>query len=307
MDENTNVTMETADQQDAFLLGWDAEAGQDAQARSGEETAASETAAEPTGTDAAEEAGDGETGAAEGADQSAEPAADGADAGAPEPPDPDAEQPQANSWDVKHMGKAMTLHAQDITPELLQKGLDYDRVRTAYDEAKPVVEILRKYAKNADMSLGDYARMIRAKALEGGGMSEADAKRTVELEDREAAVAAKELQQQQETESAQQAQEALRADLQQFARAFPDVYKQAEQDPKTIPAEVWDAVNGGLSLTAAYARYAVAQAQQQAKAAQLGAHATAQNAKNAERSTGSMRSAMPQQQVSDPFLLGWGE
>ena len=40
-----------------------------------------------------------------------------------------------------------------------------------------------------------------------------------------------------------------RADIAEFARAFPDVYEQARGNPKgIIPADVWKAVDSGMSL-----------------------------------------------------------
>lgn len=296
----THVTEESADQRDAFLDGWDDEPSVESEAdqpaaESGEQVQpeASETTddEDSTGAEAEADAKQTETpvGDAEGEKAEAQ----------------QQEQTPAATWTVKHMGEEKTYTAADVTPELLQKGLDYDRIRTKYDEAKPVMEMFTEFAKRANMSVADYAKFIRTEAKKASGMNDAEAKRTVELEDREAAVAAKEAADA-ETSTAKAANEAkIKSDLEEFGRAFPEVYNKAKTDPKTIPQSVWADVQKGMSLTAAYSRYAVAQAEATAKAATEKASVAAQTRKNAERSTGSMRSAGNDSKVKDPFLEGW--
>lgn len=84
----------------------------------------------------------------------------------------------------------------------------------------------------------------------------------------------------------------------EFARTFPEAYRQAREDPATIPDSVWQAVGQGMSLTAAYAQHAVGQAAGDAQTAR-------QNHKNAQRSTGSMRSAGSDVNARDAFLAGF--
>ena len=84
----------------------------------------------------------------------------------------------------------------------------------------------------------------------------------------------------------------------EFARTFPEAYRRAREDPATIPDSVWQAVGQGMSLTAAYAQHAVGQAAGDAQTAR-------QNHKNAQRSTGSMRSAGSDVNARDAFLAGF--
>jgi hypothetical protein len=295
--ENTTVVeMESADQYDAFLDGWDddsspvaEEADQPAMETENEasEEVTEEVAAEEEGNaDEAEESEATET------EEEKEAA-------------PKTEQ-EAPSWNIKHMGEERRLTPADITPALLQKGMDYDRIRSKYDEAKPVVELMTQFANKAGMSVTDYIRHIRTEAFKAGGMSEAEAKRSVELEDRETAVAAAEAAQKEKADAEAESKAKINADIAEFAKAFPDVYKQAEKDPKVIPESVWAKVNSGeLTLTAAYSRYAVEQAKAEAAAAKQAAAVEAKNAKNAARSTGSMRSAGNDAKNTDAFLEGW--
>lgn len=297
--ENTGAMQEeTADQQDAFLAGWEddsPETEQPADQQDEQEEGAPEE--QETVTEGADVEGgqtkqsDAETTA--GTEQDA--ATDKEQATAP------------TTWTVKHMGEEKTLSAADITPELLQKGMDYDRVRGKYDEARPALELLNQYAKQANMTLADYTKYLRIQAKQAGGMSAEEAGRTVELEDREAAVTAKETAAQESAQSDAARREKINADLAEFARAFPEVYDKARNGDKTaIPDSVWAEVNAGrLSLVAAYSQYAVAQANQKAAAAERLQHATEQNQRNAQRSTGSQRSAGSNTHTKGAFLEGF--
>lgn len=304
MDENTNLSaeQESADQQDAFLEGWGDETPEADEPADQQDQQAEGKADRAEGADSDETASGTET-----ADGSVEDGKSGTTDGAGESgAGQQAEQKAPQTWNVKHMGQEKTLGVADVTPELLQKGLDYDRIRGKYDEAKPVMEMFNEFAAKAGMSVPDYAKFIRAEAKRAGGMSEAEAKRAVELEDREAAVSAREAEQKAKADAKTEGDARVRDDLAQFAKAFPEVYEQAKRDPKMIPESVWKEVNGGMSLTAAYSRYAVAQANETVRAANERAEAAKQNQKNAARSTGSMRSAGNDAKNSDPFLEGFG-
>jgi len=287
---------QTADQQDAFLSGWDDDSQMTAngadQLPDAAEGEAEKPAPEPAEADSAEI---GDNAAA--ADQHAAETVDDQSAAA------EREVPQ--TWRVKHMDDVRTLTAKDITPELLQKGFDYDRIRDKYDEAKPVMEMFTEFAKGAGMSVADYVRFVRAESKKAAGMSEDEARRTVELEDREAAVSAKEAAQRAETETAESARAKVQADIAEFRKAFPDIYENARHDSGAIPAEVWnDMQQSGISLTAAYSRYAVKRAAQDAKAVRDAAEAAAINSRNGQRATGSLRSA-GNDGKHDAFLEGF--
>ena len=287
MEENTTIEIEqTADQQDAFLEGFVDETPETVEPADQQES----------GSEAPESGEEAET-SAEDTDVSEQTAEASAET---------AEQTQETTWPIKVLGEDRVITAKDITPELLQKGYDYDRIREKYDEAKPVMEMFSDFAKKAGMSVADYAKFIRAEAKKAAGMNEAEAKRAVELEDREAAVAAKEAEATAAANATTAREARIKADLTEFAKAFPDVYKQAKDDPKVIPQSVWDAVNKGeMSLTAAYSRYAVAEAQKAVTEAAARAAANERNSSNAARATGSMRSAGSDTANRDAFLSGF--
>lgn len=302
--ENMSVQEEqSADQQDAFLDGWgDEQTAQDAPETSetaeGEDTAEEEmeTASETEGAQSAPDGGAAETAAEAGAEAQTETTEQKADA--PE-----------KTWTLRHMDETKNVGEAEMVT-LAQKGMDYDRIRAKYDESKPAMEILSIFAKQKGVSVADYVSFLRTEAKKADGLSEAEARRSIELEDREAAVTAKEAEQAAERQATEQANAAAnaaaqrrKADIDEFAREYPDVAR----NPDAIPKEVWDAVAAGSSLTVAYAKYTAKQAREEAEHTRSAAQAAQQNVKNAARSTGSMQSAGQNAGGRDPFLEGWGE
>lgn len=305
--EETTTGMETAEQtSDAFLEGWD-DVPETSSAADQPETEADRK--EPEQTDAADgqRAGSEEKpGRAETPDQSQEQKNDtqGPDQTASPAPGNEA---QPKTWDLRHLDEVKTVDEQGMI-SLAQKGLDYDRIREKYNESKPVMELFGQFARQAGMDVPAYVAYIRTQAKKAGGMSDEEAKRAVELEDREAAVAAKEArqkdaeaQQQTANQAKSDAAEKRKADIEQFRKAFPD----AAKEPDKIPKEVWDDVRKGMSLSLAYAKYAIRQEQAARKDAEHKAASTEQNQKNSHRSAGSMRSAGNEHNSRDPFLEGW--
>lgn len=302
--ENMSVQEEqNADQQDAFLDGWgDEQTAQDAPETSetaeGEDTAEeeTETASETEDAQSASDGGAAETAAEAGAEAQTETTEQKADA--PE-----------KTWTLRHMDETKNVGEAEMVT-LAQKGMDYDRIRAKYDESKPAMEILSIFAKQKGVSVADYVSFLRTEAKKADGLSEAEARRSIELEDREAAVTAREAEQAAERQAAEQANAAAnaaaqrrKADIDEFAREYPDVAR----NPDAIPKEVWDAVAAGSSLTVAYAKYTAKQAREEAERTRSAAQAAQQNVKNAARSTGSMQSAGQNAGGRDPFLEGWGE
>lgn len=222
---------------------------------------------------------------------------------------PAAQEPETTpkTWTLRHLGENKTVNEQELTA-LAQKGLDYDRIHDKYEEFRPVMDLFSQFANKAGMNTKDYIAHIRQEAKKAEGMNAEEARRAVELEDREATVAAKEAadaerqKEQRDAEARKQSEDQRRmADIQEFQKTFPD----AAKDPKGIPKEVWDGVRSGLSLVASYAKWQVEQAKAQAAKAEHDAAAIQQNQKNANRSTGSMKSAGSDNKNKDPFLDGW--
>lgn len=301
MDENMNqIPEQEPETTDAFLDGWDGEA---------------EAAADQTEADA-EPMGGGEETPVEDSSESAEtpeegtqPPADAEQASQTQQTETETVDARPQTWELRHMGEVRQANEAEMV-ELAQKGLDYDRIRSQYDELRPVMDMLSTFANRQGMNTKDYIANLRAQAKQAEGFSEADARRSVELEDREAIVAAAEAERQAQQDATAQAQRAeaeaasrRQADILEFQQTFPE----AAKDPNSIPPQVWAEVRGGSSLVAAYARYAVQQARQDAATAKRETASVQQNQKNADRSTGSMKSAGDGLKSKDPFLEGWGD
>ena len=280
MEETTNTAVEQEQTSDSFMEGWDDEPVADAADQPEEATEEMTPAAEPENQSETATDTEAETTAQEQADTSGQ---------TQQQETPPADAPKV--WTLRYMDQDKQVGEADMVI-LAQKGMDYDRIREKYEESKPVMELFGGFAKQAQ------------------GMSTEEAKRSIDLEDREAAVSAKEAEEAQRQQAAAQALQAQntadarrRADVAEFQKTFPD----AAKDPKSIPAEVWADVRNGSTLVAAYAKYAVAQAKAAQQAAEQRAESTAQNQKNAVRSTGSMKSAGENLNSKDPFLEGWGD
>ena len=298
MEEITNTAVEQEQTSDSFMEGWDDEPAADAADQPEEATEEMTPAAEPENQSETATDTEAETTAQEQADTSGQ---------TQQQETPPADAPKV--WTLRHMDEVKQVGEADMVI-LAQKGMDYDRIREKYEESKPVMELFGGFAKQAGMSVQDYVARIRFQAKQAQGLSEAEAKRSIDLEDREAAVSAKEAEEAQRQQAAAQALQAQntadarrRADVAEFQKTFPD----AAKDPKSIPAEVWADVRNGSTLVAAYAKYTVAQAKAAQQAAEQRAESTAQNQKNAVRSTGSMKSAGENLNSKDPFLEGWGD
>ena len=305
MENESQITQETTETTDGFLDGWgeqDSESTADTQS---ETTPAHDQVQTDSGSQQETHAeGQGEAGS------QTQPETTGVDAGGETAQQQAEAQTKADApkmWTLRHMDEVRQVGEADMVV-LAQKGMDYDRIRSKYDESKPVMELFGSFARQNGMSIPDYVSYLRTQAKQATGMSEAEAKRAVALEDREAAVSAREAEEAQRQNGANQAAqeqaaaEARRnADIAEFQRLFPD----AAKDPKAIPQEVWACVQSGMSLVSAYSKYAVDQANAARQAAEQKAAAYAQNQQNASRSTGSMQSAGETRGSKDPFMEGW--
>lgn len=293
--ENMTPAEETSETTDAFLDGWEPDGVENSETPEAE--APESNTEEPP------------------ASESQEPTQVPEESGAPEEtpsekpegsPAPTPEIPK--TWTLRHLGEEKAVNEQEMTA-LAQKGLDYDRVREKYDAAKPVMEMFTQMAKLSGMTVEQYVSFVRTEAKKSAGMNDDEAKRAVDLEDRESAVLAKEAEEAEKQTAAQQAaqaessaEERRNADIAEFQKTFPD----AAKDVGSIPQEVWDAVKQGQRLAVAYALWREKQALAETERVKQESAAKEQNAKNAGRSTGSMKTAGAESKASDPFLDGFG-
>lgn len=271
---------ETASWNDA---GWD----------DAEETAVESETTEP----AAEEPSTEEDGVAK-----QEPAQQGAEEeqGNTQESAPNQEQ-KSDTVQIEYMHQKREISREEAV-QLAQKGMDYDRIREKWDDAKETVAFIDEQAKAAGMDRKAFINYLRTEAKKSQGMSEEEAQRAVELENREAAVQLREAEEQQRVADEQAQQNAVDAekerrdaDFRRFAAKYPDL--KVESITEAIP-DVWERVGKGESLVEIWQEHEINRLKTEQAAEE-------QNAKNAGRSTGSMASSGGEHQKKDPWDEGW--
>ena len=227
------------------------------------------------------------------ADQQEEPEQKQEDPKADQPGEPSTQEPEL--FTLKNRDEQRQVTREELIA-MAQKGWDYDQVRQERDQLRQyreqngqAVELLEGIARKNGMDLRGYLNEVQKRELMQTGMSEAEAGRELQMRQREEQVrkgqAELEAARQKEADAQNQAREKesrIRNDISGFLKAYPGV------KPADIPKEVWDRVNGGETLVAAYARHEAAQLK--AKAEQLEAEVAAlkQNQSNAQRTPGSL-------------------
>lgn len=204
--------------------------------------------------------------------------------------EPEKAKAETDQFELKHLDETRTVSRDEVIT-LAQKGLDYDRIRTKYDELKAGEAqrndreaFLKELAESAGQSVEEMIDAVRARILtnkaatEGKTLSEDDAMAQV----KQARTAAEQTETEEKpTEKPTEADK--ETDRQQsflrFSREFPEV--KAED----IPGEVWkDFAEGKGDLADLFAR-------QENKRLKAELAAMKQNEENRKKSTGSRATA----------------
>ena len=204
--------------------------------------------------------------------------------------EPEKAKAETDQFELKHLDETRTVSRDEVIT-LAQKGLDYDRIRTKYDELKAGEAqrndreaFLKELAESAGQSVEEMIDAVRARILttkasaEGKTISEEEALAQVKQEK------AKQTQEQKPEKPAEPStEENKEAERQQsflrFSKEFPEV--KAEE----IPTEVWkDFAEGKGDLADLFAR-------QENKRLKAELAAMKQNEENRKKSTGSRATA----------------
>lgn len=199
----------------------------------------------------------------------------------------ETEQPEADqSFELKHLDEVRTVDRNEVI-QLAQKGMDYDRIRTKYDEAKPQIEWyaqnatsikwLEDIAQKQGISFGDLVDQTRAQIMAGETNQSVTVCRGIIANERKAAELDAERAKQESPDAKKQ------RDIQDFIREYPEQAKK----PEALPKEVWDSVSRGESLVNAYRAYELKEVKAQLEKQKTEAARKAQEEKNRARSTGS--------------------
>lgn len=204
--------------------------------------------------------------------------------------EPEKAEAETDQFELKHLDETKTVSREEVIT-LAQKGMDYDRIRTKYDELKAGEAqrsaheaFLKELADSAGQSVEEMidtarARMLANKAkAEGKTLSEEDALEQIKQEKAKQAPAEKpESTEEKSTEKDRETER--QQSILRFSREFPEV--KAEE----IPAEVWkDFAEGKGDLADLFAR-------QENKRLKAELAAMKQNEENRKKSTGSRATA----------------
>jgi hypothetical protein len=215
------------------------------------------------------------------------------------------------TFKLKYLGEEREV-SKDEAITLAQKGMDYDRVRQKHDEAisendslKEKLAPIEELANSQGMTLDQLVEQTAASLLaqrEGIDMSIAVGRvrndmAAKKLEKEKAALTA------QKTESDNRTAR-MQADIEAFKAAYPDVYEEAAKGKSPIPQEVWDAVNHGDTLMAAYSRWDRARLQKELAELKTQMEKAQQKEKNKARSTGPLTS-VGEETAKDAIDLDW--
>ena len=204
--------------------------------------------------------------------------------------EPEKAKAETDQFELKHLDETRTVSREEVIT-LAQKGMDYDRIRTKYDELKAGEAqrsaheaFLKELADSAGQSVEDMidtarARMLANKATaEGKTLSEEDALEQIKQEKAKQAPAEKPESAEEKSTEKDRETERQQSFL-RFSREFPEV--KAEE----IPAEVWkDFAEGKGDLADLFAR-------QENKRLKAELAAMKQNEENRKKSTGSRATA----------------
>jgi hypothetical protein len=231
-------------------------------------------------------------------------------------------KPDTDQFTLKYLGEEVT-KTKDEVIALAQKGMDYERVHSKYEELKPLkdelatlkaerekdeddLSFLDELAKEQRVTRSELIDRARASIIaEREGKDVAVVLEKVKL-DREKRAIAKEKAAMEAAKTAKNAEadaetkaKAKRdADVKEFVEAYPTV------DPKTIPKEVWDDVKQGKSLLAAYVKHENAKLKAELDAEKAKLEAEKKNAENKSKSTGS-RATVGKKKDMDSIDASW--
>lgn len=204
--------------------------------------------------------------------------------------EPEKAKAETDQFELKHLDETKTVSRDEVIT-LAQKGMDYDRIRTKYDELKAGEAqrnaheaFLKELAESAGQSVDDMIDAARARILankakaEGKTLTEEDALAQIKQERAKQAPAEKpESTEEKSTEKDRETER--QQSFMRFSREFPEV--KAED----IPAEVWkDFAEGKGDLADLFAR-------QENKRLKAELAAMKQNEENRKKSTGSRATA----------------
>lgn len=225
--------------------------------------------------------------------------------------EPDSKEETPETFKIKYMGEELEVNREEVV-QLAQKGKDYDRIRSKYDEFttfaskhpayEEQIEFLNDLARQSNMTVDKLIEETRIRQLVDQGFDETIAREKYALEQEKRQLEREKagIEKLKQAEQATVADQERRAkDIQEFLAEYPDV----KPDELKGLREVWDMVANGKSLVDAYRAYENKQLKEQLKALSTKLEATEKNKANKAKSTGSRATSGNKQ--TDAFLEDW--
>lgn len=207
---------------------------------------------------------------------------EGSDTGETEPEEEDKAEDQR--FVLRHLDTEHSVTLEEMKT-LAQKGLDYDRIREQNESFKKTegeyAALLKALAKHDNTDVDGIVDSLWAGLIaEEDGVDGAVALERAKLRRVQRELDGKKQETEQSAED-KAAEEKRREGFIAFSKAHPDVKAQ------DIPKEVWDRVNGGMSLLDAYGLHELKELRAENKRLKDKAAAREKEAENAYRTTGS--------------------
>ena len=185
--------------------------------------------------------------------------------------------------------------SKDEAVTLAQKGMDYDRIRQKHEDtlselttAKDKLSFFEQMASSQGKTLDQLIDSVMAEQLAAReGIDPAVALGRVQIERERKQLEAEKAKLAKGADEKALAEKKRQDDITAFQKEYPDVFAKLATDKDAIPATVWEDVNKGESLVAAYAKYERAQLKAENDKLKAEAEQIKQKQINKSRSTGS--------------------
>jgi hypothetical protein len=203
---------------------------------------------------------------------------------------PQAQEPRKLKVKYLHEDKEVT---EDEAVPLIQKGMDYDRVKA---QSEALMED-RKYIEDLAKEYGMDPKTLKtelAKAAKATKMQELTAKGIPDDVAEEIIESRKFREEQKARETQVQATERQNREAAEFLREYPDV------KATDIPQNVWNDVNNGIPLVHAYARHENSLLKAQMNKASAAAAVQSKSAENASAAPGAIGGSAPSPDYYSP-------
>ena len=185
--------------------------------------------------------------------------------------------------------------SKDEAVTLAQKGMDYDRIRQKHEDtlselttAKDKLSFFEQIAGSQGKTLDQLIDSVMAEQLAAReGIDPAVALGRVQIERERKQLEAEKAKLAKGADEQALAEKKRQDDITAFQNEYPDVFAKLATDKNAIPATVWEDVNKGETLVAAYAKYERAQLKAENDKLKAEAEQIKQKQINKSRSTGS--------------------